>query len=674
MATTKEEQVSNLYSELKKTTDEYEDERSLSICDSIIQLDPDDQVALHCKVVTFIRLDKYTEALSLITRKFKKSDIDLNFEKLYCYYRTNQLQPALELLNELKKTKKDDVGLQYMEAQLLYAQDNYEASIKVYEKLLKSTNKNDRLYEEIQVNLLAAKAGLLFANPKAKDDVKEPLYDVSAPGAYEVAYNAASVHLARSELDLAREQLESARKQCNERMTEAGLSHEEIDEELAVIAAQLAYTYQVQGRTEEAKELYESVLNSKASDAGVTAIVSNNIVAMQETKDLFDAAKKLKVATGKEAENKLKRYQKRVIAMNESLLQLYMNKHAACRDSAQRLIAKYPDSDTLYLILAAATYHQSKGEKAVEELKKYAEKKPESLAIRFATIQLQLLQSQPAEALSTLESYLKVIDEKNKKGFYHQQPAVVALLVWLYEQTNQSEKAMETLDKASTLWKSDSSFLKSAPASIIKQTAAFKLKAGRYSEAAADYEQLVKADPTDSQTIAGLISAYAEIDPAKAEQYGDALPAIAMHHIDVDTLERVVPGVKRGYVKKDPKGTHVKKVKTKKKRQPLLPKNCDPSRTPDPERWLPKRERSTYRAKGKNKKAALRGPQGSAVEGGGIGGTGSANIGGRGAPVVVEKEVSEPKPQASTPSSTAAPSKAAANKKKNKKKGGKSKW
>ncbi|KAI9022255.1 hypothetical protein CLU79DRAFT_751852 [Phycomyces nitens] len=667
MATTKEDQVSSLYSELKKSTDEYDDEHSLSICDSIIQLDPDDQVALQCKVVTLIRLDKYTEALSLITRKFKKSDIDLSFEKLYCYYRTNQLQPALELLNELKKIKKDDVGLQYMEAQLLYAQDNYEASIKVYEQLLKTTNKNDRLYEEIQVNLLAAKAGLLFANPKAKDNVKEPLYDISAPGAYEVAYNAASVHLARSELDLAREQLEFARKQCNERMTEAGLSHEEIDEELAVIAAQLAYTHQLQGRTEEAKELYESVLNSKATDAGVTAIVSNNVVAMQETKDLFDAAKKLKVATSKEAEAKLKRYQKRVIAMNESLLQLYMNKHAACRDSAQRLIAKYPDSDTLYLILAAATYHQSKGEKAVEELKKYAEKKPESLAIRFATIQLQLLQSQPADALSTLESYLKVIDEKDQKGFY--QPGVVALLVWLYEQTNQSEKAMETLDKASSLWKSDSSFLKSAPASIIKQTAAFKLKTGRYSEAASDYEQLVKADPTDSQAIAGLISAYAEVDPAKAEQYGDALPAISMHHIDVDTLERIVPGVKRGYVKKDPKSTHVKKVKPKKKRQPLLPKNCDLSRTPDPERWLPKRERSTYRAKGKNKKAALRGPQGSAVEGGGIGGTGSANIGGRGAPVVLEKEVAE-KPQ-TVPS--AAP-KAAANKKKTKKKGGKSKW
>lgn len=33
-----------------------------------------------------------------------------------------------------------------------------------------------------------------------------------------------------------------------------------------------------------------------------------------------------------------------------------------------------------------------------------------------------------------------------------------------------------------------------------------------------------------------------------------------------------------------------------------LPKNCDPKATPDPERWLPMRERSYYRGKKKGKK------------------------------------------------------------------------
>jgi signal recognition particle subunit SRP72 len=35
--------------------------------------------------------------------------------------------------------------------------------------------------------------------------------------------------------------------------------------------------------------------------------------------------------------------------------------------------------------------------------------------------------------------------------------------------------------------------------------------------------------------------------------------------------------------------------KKKKKKKKRLPKNYDPNVPPDPERWLPKRERSTYR-------------------------------------------------------------------------------
>jgi signal recognition particle subunit SRP72 len=408
-------------------------------------------------------------------------------------------------------------------------------------------------------------------------------------------------------------------------------------------------------------------------DVTVAAVASNNIVAIEQTSNLDDAAKKLKIATSKEAEAKLKNYQKRVISMNESLLQLYTNKYSACRDQAQKLIEKYPDNDSLYLILASATYHQHKATKAVEELKKFSEKRPSSLAIRFAAIQLQLLESQPAAALATLETYMNSV-KNDKKAYY--KPAIIALLVWLYEQIGQSEKAMETLDEASTVWKNDKSFNNKsdnvAPTSTIKQTAAFKLKTGRFQDAVSDYEQLVKADPSDPQAIAGLIAAYAEVDPKKAEQYGNALPAIALNHLDVDTLEKIVPGVKRGYVKKDPNGVHVKKPKTKKKRAVLLPKNMDPNVKPDPEHWIPKQERSTFRMKGKNKKALNKGPQGVSMEGGGIGGTGSANIGGK--KYAVSSTPTAAEPTATTPEpvkvkSTAIPtssSKAGGKKKKGK--------
>ncbi|KAI8367746.1 hypothetical protein BD560DRAFT_353356 [Blakeslea trispora] len=651
-STSKEQEAATLFTELKQAIDNYDEDLSLDICDKLIKLDSNDQLALQCKVVTLIRLEKYKDALTLIARQFRNSEIDLSYEKIYCYYRTNQLMPAMELLQEVKsKQQQTDPSLSYLEAQLLYSQGHFEQAIKVYESLLKSSDKSNHLYDEIQVNLLAAKAGLLYSNGNKEEteELKE------SADLYEVAYNAASVYLARGDIKKAQQQLELAHKQCSDRSQ--GMSKEEHEQELAVIATQLGYTYQLQGRSTDAMNIYKQLLES--SDLAVAAVVSNNVVAIEQASDLEDAAKKLKVATHKEADAKLKNYQKRVISMNESLLQLYNHKYSACRDQAQKLIDKYPNNDLLYLILASATLHQHKAAKAVEELKKYSEKNPASLAIRFATIQLQLLESQPAQALATLESYLANV-KQNKRAYY--KPALIALLVWLYEQVGQSDKAMQVLDEASGIWKTDPAFAStSAPKSTVKQTAAFKLKTGQYQEAVADYEQLVKSDPSDAQAIAGLIAAYAEVDLKKAEQYGHALPAIAIDHLDMDTLEKMVPGVKRGYVKKDPHGVHVKKPNTKKKRAALLPKQMT-NTTPDPERWLPKYERSTFRMKGKNKKALNKGPQGVMMEGGGIGGTGSANIGGKKAPAAAAVVVvAEPTEEPAKPIST---SKSSSNKKK----------
>jgi signal recognition particle subunit SRP72 len=61
-------------------------------------------------------------------------------------------------------------------------------------------------------------------------------------------------------------------------------------------------------------------------DGAVNAVIANNMMTIQNTDDLFDAAKKMKMATGKEADAKLKQYQKRIISRNEALLQMFMNK------------------------------------------------------------------------------------------------------------------------------------------------------------------------------------------------------------------------------------------------------------------------------------------------------------------------------------------------------------
>ncbi|KAI8335412.1 hypothetical protein BC941DRAFT_453798 [Chlamydoabsidia padenii] len=656
MSSTKEQQVASLIGELSKSTNDYDYEYSLLLCDQLLKLEGEnDTLALHCKVITLIRLEKYSDALALIGRHFRDNKtIDLSFEKLYCYYRTNQWQQAFDLLDTVKISHSNDTALKFLEAQLLYAQDEFQQAIDIYEDLIRGVDEQDPIYEEVQVNLMAAKAGLIFLQPDATiSDFTATPVDHSG---YEYTYNLASIYLAQGDYTRASELLEQTRKQCNERAKDHGLDQNQVDEELAVIVTQLAYTYQVQGRIKEAMDIYQDIVASKIRDTAVNAVVANNMMTIQKTDDLFDAAKKMKMATGKEADTKFKQYQKRIITMNEALLQMYMNKHGSCRETIQGLIKQYPDMDDLYVILASATYHQQqpKTEKALQELISFTNQHPSSLAIRFATIQLELLSSQPAAALNTLQDYLHHTDKRL--------PGVVALLVWLYEQTGQADKAMQVLDQASSShWKSTRH--------LLKQTAAFKLKTGRFSDAAMDYEQLVKEDPTDTRAIAGWIAAYAEIDVDKAEQYNQALPAISTtHSFDIDELESVVPGVKKGYMKKDPSSTHIKKLTIKKKkRHPLLPKHYDENKIPDPERWVPTRDRSTYRIKGK--KASSRGSQGMTLEGGGMGSTGSARLAGRPLELSSHKELVDPPP----PSHKNTTNKSSSSNKK-KKKGGKNKW
>lgn len=57
-----------------------------------------------------------------------------------------------------------------------------------------------------------------------------------------------------------------------------------------------------------------------------------------------------------------------------------------------------------------------------------------------------------------------------------------------------------------------------------------------------------------------------------------------------------------------------KKKSKKRKRKGKLPKNYDPNAAVDPERWLPKYERSTFRKKRdrRNRDAPMKGSQGAA--------------------------------------------------------------
>ncbi|KAL3684467.1 hypothetical protein R1sor_002489 [Riccia sorocarpa] len=206
---------------------------------------------------------------------------------------------------------------------------------------------------------------------------------------------------------------------------------------------------------------------------------------------------------------------------------------------------------------------------------------------------------------------------------------MVATLVALRERAGNPKAAEAVLDTAVEWWDNHMGEDPAVVEQLIQEAAAFKLKHNKLEDAARLFERLTKSSSSvvRAEALNGLVSSTAYANPAKAESYEQKLPQLpGLKHIDVEALERaapVLPSMKRGrgqedgQSKGDEKTDKAVRPKKKRKRKPLYPKNFDPAKPgppPDPERWLPKRERSSYKPKKKRGAGEkIRGAQGSSA-------------------------------------------------------------
>ncbi|KAI8814845.1 hypothetical protein BJ742DRAFT_750619, partial [Cladochytrium replicatum] len=675
-----------LYVELERLCASGADgEKIAKAADKILKGDPNAHDAKHVKVVVHLRADQYDEALQILETLPLE---EYGYERTYALYRLHRLDDALSVVREalasLESTAKGTTkAFKILEAQLHYRMEDFGASVKIYDAILKDLDSDDPYYNEVHVNYTAAKAAARLANVPGVDS-KLPKTSIQM---YEMTYNLACMALASGNLKEATQLLEKSRKQCRDVLLSESYGEEEIEQELAIIVAQLGYLHQLQGREDEALDLYQGILKSKVADVAITAVVSNNVNAIKRDKDLFDSQKRQKVATAAGVEQKLTKTQLKVISMNGALLSFYAKSAGTAKDLVKKLAEQYPDDDLPPLILAAVSSKNAKNpRKAADELEEYVKSYPTNLGFRLVLCQTQINQLNFSAAIQIMNDYFGVVDKT-----LQYQPALVSLMVWLYGRVDQVDMAVEWLESATQHWKSSSEEVEDTW--TLKQLAAFKLKSHRARDAAKDYERLIRLDPSDCSAIAGLVMAYAEFDLAAAEKYSAALAstesadledsaALQEQPIDVEKLESSFSWSKKSEAQpstelaEDNVGGTPVKPKKKRKRKIRLPKNFDPNAPPDPERWLPKYERSAFLKKaGKRKekeKDIGRGPQGAAVSGGGLGGTGSANIFGLKQPAAVQSPPAPLSPQLSevekTPIARASVAATAANKKKNKKK------
>ncbi|KAL6008051.1 hypothetical protein ACLOJK_033557 [Asimina triloba] len=602
--------LEDLFSLLHRHIQNFEYDQAVKAADQVLAVAPGDEDAMKCKVVALIKSDKIDHALSLIPA----SMIDFNFYKAYCLYRQNKLNEALETLRSLER----DAAVLQLESQILYRLGRMGACLESYEKL--KILRIDSFSSELKTNMIAA---LISAGRASEVQGMMDALKIKPSSSFELAYNTACSLIERKKYGDAEQLLLSARRIGQETLVEDDYADDEIESELAPIAVQLAYVRQSLGQPQEAIEAYMDILNRNLADVSSLAVATNNLISLKGTKDVSDGLRKLdrliekgngaqrfQLANG--LEFKLSSRQKEAIYSNRLLLLLHANRIDQARELVAMLPDMFPDSVTPVLLQAAVLVRESKAGKAEEVLLQFAGKYPEKAnAVLLARAQI-------AAAAGHLQT---AAESLARVGDIQHMPATVATLVSLKERAGDLSSAAAVLDDAIHWWR-NSMLGDNKLTAIIHEAASFKLKHGLEEEAARLFEELVKSH-NSVEALAGLVTTAAQVDIDKAEAYEKQLRKLpGLKDVNVESLERTT-GAKHTEVvhiervEEVGDGKDKVKVRRKRKRKPKYPKGFDPANPgppPDPERWLPKRERSSYRPKRKDKRAAqVRGSQGAVV-------------------------------------------------------------
>ncbi|KAJ4973784.1 hypothetical protein NE237_006958 [Protea cynaroides] len=604
--------IEDLFSSLNRHIQRSEYQLAVKVADQVLAINPGDEDALRCKIVALIKADNIDGALSTIQASEKaKLPIDYGFFKAYCLYRKNKLEEALDSL----KSQENNSTTMLLESQILYRLGRMDACIDVYRKLQKFK------IESLEINFVA---GLILAGRASEVQGTMDALRVKATSSFELAYNTACSLIDKKQYTDAEHHLLSARRIGQETLMEDNWADEEIEVELAPISVQLAYVRQLLGHTQEAIETYKDIINRNLADDSSLAVAINNLVALKGPKDVSDGIKKLDRLIEKDSEGqsfqlargldlKLSSKQREAIYTNQVLLLLHANKLDQARELVAALPGMFPDSVIPILLQAAVLVRENKAGKAEEILGQFADRFPEKSKVAFlARAQVAASVNHPQVAA---ESLARITDIQHM-------PATVATLVTLKMRAGDIDGAAAVLDSAIKWW-SNAMTEDNKLNIIMHEAASFKLKHGREEEAASLYEELVKSHQS-VDALVGLVTTTARVDVEKAEAYEKQLkPLTGLKGVDVESLERtsgagrVEGGVRPTNVEAYEEAKGKVKTKKKRKRKPKYPKGFDPANPgppPDPERWLPKRERSSYRPKRKDKRAAqVRGSQGAVV-------------------------------------------------------------
>ncbi|KAK4219396.1 hypothetical protein QBC37DRAFT_382607 [Rhypophila decipiens] len=599
--------------------------------------------AQHARVVALLKLDRFEDALRALGEGDKPLEEICVMEKAYALYKTGDLEGADAVLRE-SNVSSENRGVKHVAAQIAYRAERTEDAAEIYRELLgNQEGANFGEENDLRINLLASIAQLEWQGKGWAVPEQEKKTGREELEAFETAYNAACGSISRGDFAKAAVLLKRARDLCE---ASEDLSEEERKAELVPIMVQQAYVFIKLGKTEEAANLHKSIELSEVSDKSTKAILRSNQVILQAEKNPFLAARMSQSIPQIIGNDRFFEYQASAFQRNEYTLDLKSQKFPGVERRTFDLLseASLPTISSskcdLGVFAAAALSELKTGKEALQSILPYLEKRPKDLGLLLTVIQLYIQLQNPAVALQLLESFFEKLekDKSADRSDVRFAPGLVALAVSLYRSQNQRTALRKELAKAAAHWQKQASPSAAGNGNrLIREAGIELLRSSNPEDLAAAgeaFNYLVTAQPGDRTAKAGLIASFATSDFEKVKPYLDILPPVEKLTAGVDVESLLSAGVatlanketaeqpskKRSLEEatadeKEKKQAPPQQPASKKRRR-KLPKDFDPEKKPDPERWLPLRNRSSYRPKGKKgKKRAMESTQGGPVKG-----------------------------------------------------------
>ncbi|KAH7348715.1 hypothetical protein BKA65DRAFT_550782 [Rhexocercosporidium sp. MPI-PUGE-AT-0058] len=599
-------------------------EEVLKAVNAVLKSSKNNPDALHTRVVALLKLDRFDDALRALDDGGDKLAERCVLEKAYALYKTGQLAEAEKLAYGASKR-----GLKHVAAQVAYRAEKFEDAARIYQELSSQSAPIEGEENDLRINSSAADAQLEWQGngnriePSRKKPSREDLE------AFETSYNAACGCIARGDLAPGSVLLKRARDLC-EALDE--LSDEEKRAEILPIMVQQAYVFTKLGKLEEAEALQKMINIADVPEPPSRVIAQNNGLAASTKNDnpyliqrIFDSVPSLSPT------ERLFKHQASILERNRYTIDLQSQKFSGVAYSTASIISKSPSPTispyiTSLAVLNAAGHAKNYSVKAsLKAILPILEKRPKDVGLILVIIQLYIITNNPGPAITLLESFFKRLEESTTPSDQDIRfsPGLVALTVSLYRLSGRKAAIKTELGKAASYWrrkpKPSVQLLRAAGAALLESSTPEDL-----STAGEIFSSLRKQDPNDRTAIAGHVAAYSTTDLAKVSTDLDKLTPVSrlISGIDAAALEEAgIPSLAIPATASKKRSAETGKEKTvppkkkKKLSKARTPKDFEEGKKMDPERWLPLRDRSTYRPKGKKgKKKAMDLTQGGVVK------------------------------------------------------------